>query len=58
MRTPASKVETIRRLFADATPGQREAFDLRTADPVGFQYQPGVVPGDEALSQLRGPGGD
>ena len=36
MRTPHFKVETIRRLFADATPEQREAFDLRTEDPWGF----------------------
>ncbi|HLZ26675.1 MAG TPA: methyltransferase domain-containing protein [Chloroflexota bacterium] len=36
MRTPTLKVETIRRLFAEATPGQRAAFDLRTAEPWGF----------------------
>ena len=36
MRTPSFKVDTIRRLFADATPDQRAAFDLRTADPWGF----------------------
>lgn len=36
MRTPSFKVDTIRHLFAEATPAQREAFDLRVTDPWGF----------------------
>jgi ubiquinone/menaquinone biosynthesis C-methylase UbiE len=36
MRTPQSKVQTIRGLFADATPRQRQAFDIRAADPWGY----------------------
>jgi ubiquinone/menaquinone biosynthesis C-methylase UbiE len=36
MRTPELKVATIRALFAEATPAQRQAFDIHAADPWGF----------------------
>jgi hypothetical protein len=36
MRTPPLKVEMIRSLFADATPPQRAAFDLRSKEAWGF----------------------
>lgn len=42
MRTPPLKVETIRRLFADATPEQRDAFHIRTTDPWGFSVNIGM----------------
>jgi ubiquinone/menaquinone biosynthesis C-methylase UbiE len=35
MRTPSLRVETIRGLFADASPDQRQAFNIR-ADPWGW----------------------
>jgi ubiquinone/menaquinone biosynthesis C-methylase UbiE len=36
MRTPDLKVDTIRRLFAEATPDQRQTFGIRSAEPWGF----------------------
>jgi hypothetical protein len=36
MRTPSFKVDTIRHLFAEATPAAREAFGIHAADPWGF----------------------
>jgi SAM-dependent methyltransferase len=36
MRTPASKVAMIRQLFAEASPAQRQAFDIRAGDDWGF----------------------
>jgi ubiquinone/menaquinone biosynthesis C-methylase UbiE len=36
MRTPALNVEMIQRLFSDATPGQREAFDIHIDEPWRF----------------------
>jgi ubiquinone/menaquinone biosynthesis C-methylase UbiE len=36
MRTPPSRVDMIRTLFADANPHQRQAFDLRPDAPWGF----------------------
>jgi len=37
MRTPETKVAMIRQLFAEASPAQRRAFDLRTDDGWGFR---------------------
>ena len=36
MRTPAEKVATLRQLFAEATPAQRDAFELRDEAPWGL----------------------
>jgi SAM-dependent methyltransferase len=36
MRTPPSKVDMIRTLFAEANPPQRQTFDLRSDNPWGF----------------------
>jgi len=36
MRTPAPKVDLIRRLLTECTPAQRQAFGVRSDDPWGF----------------------
>ncbi len=45
MQTPASKVAMIRELFAEASPAQKAAFDLRTEEPWGLSLPMALIVG-------------
>ena len=45
MQTPQSKVAMIRELFAEASPAQKAAFDLRTEEPWGLSLPMALIVG-------------